>query len=155
MGAAELAGALTGIRQIGLDASVLIATSDERDPRRPCARWLLMEIERGRFQGLISSVTAAEVLVGVLRRGVPRALAAGAFLRQFPNVRVEPFTLQIAVDAARVRQITTLRLPDAAVVATALARGAQAVVHGDADWVGQTEPYAAEAKFVYIGDYCA
>ncbi len=154
-GVARVEAALRGAHRISLDTNVLIAAADPSDRRQPCAVWLLDEIEAGRFDCAISSVAAAEILVGALRAGVEKGLAAQGFLSRYPNMTIEPVTFEIAVDAAQVRALTRLRLPDSIIIATAIARGADALVHGDKEWRTKVGAYSSDVAFVDITDYCS
>lgn len=88
--------------------------------------------ESGELEIAISAITLAEVLAGPLQHGnellaaqYERALTAAA------GWRVVPVNQQVAVQAARLRVIYKLRLPDAIQVATAVVVGAHALITHD------------------------
>ena len=56
------------------------------------------------------------------------------FLLRFPNLDVEPVTIAIAQEAARIRAATAVRTPDAIILATAVQVGATVVVGSDRSW---------------------
>ena len=69
---------------------------------------------------------------------VPPALVED-FLTHFPNVRVEPITVEIARLAARIRASTAAPTPDAMILATAITGSAGTAIGNDAGWPGIVE----------------
>ena len=152
---ASLRAALRDVRRVALDTSVILAAGDATDPRRDCARWVLAEIERGRFAfAVISSLTVAEALVRAVSASFDEGVAAQTALRTFPHLTVAPLDFDIAVEVAHVRGASKLKMPDAIVLGTAIAHQVEAVVHGDEDWVTKARPYASTVKLIYLGDHC-
>lgn len=155
MSLVSLQAALRGVRRLALDTSVILAASDAADPRRECARWLLDEIERGRFAfAVISSLTVAEALVRAVSTSFEEGIAAQTALRNFPHLTVAPLDFDIAVEVAHVRGATKLKMPDAIVLGTAIAHRVEAIVHGDDEWATRAKPYASTLKLIYLGDHC-
>lgn len=154
MSRATLEAALRGVRRISLDTSVFLSQASAADPRQGCAQWLLDAVHAGRFECVISAITAAELLVRPSATDPVQALAAQTALRQFPHLRVQDFTLDLAVDAAHVRAVTKLKLPDAIVLATALADRTEAIVHADDAWDTKGQPYASLIKLVNLDHHC-
>jgi predicted nucleic acid-binding protein len=115
---------------IVVDASVLIALLDPADGLHAAARTALA---RHAGDELVVPASAyAETLVGPARRGDPAAAkrAIAALL-----IEVVPITAQVAEDAAELgARHPGLRLPDALVVATGSALGADVVLTSDARW---------------------
>lgn len=147
--------AIRGVRRIALDTSVWLAAADADDPRQPCARWLLDEVERGRFTvSVISTLTVAEALVRAVSASFEEGIAAQTALRTFPHLTVAPLDFDTAVEAAHVRGATKLKMPDAIVLGTAIAHRVEAIVHADDGWVAKAKPYATTLKLIYIGDHC-
>ena len=71
------------------------------------------------------------------------------YLAHFPNLRVVPLDIALAREAAQVRAVTRLRMPDAIQVAAARLSGADGIVTNDKRWVGQvTQPV-----LVLLDDY--
>ncbi|MDP9252817.1 MAG: hypothetical protein M3O80_07410, partial [Chloroflexota bacterium] len=98
---ASLQATLRGVRRIALDTSVILAAADAADPRQPCARWILDEIERGRFSfATISWLTVAEALVRVVNSSFEEGIAAQTALRGFPHLTVAALDFDIAVEVA-------------------------------------------------------
>ncbi len=85
---------------------------------------------QGEILLVISTVTLAEVATGPLQHG-NELLAAQYEQVLGASCTVLPVTQQIAMQAARLRAAHGLRLPDAMVVATAIACGAQALLTHD------------------------
>lgn len=155
MSIATLDAALRGVRRIALDTSVWLAAADEDDPRRPCARWLLGEVERGRFSlALIPTLTVAEALVRPVRASLEEGVTAQTALRGFPNLTIGALDFDTAVEVAHVRAATTLKMPDAIVLGTAIAHQVEAMVHADDEWKKKSRPYAATLTLVHLGDHC-
>lgn len=154
MSLASLQAALHGVRRISLDTGIFLAQSSAADPRQACARWLVDQVHAGRFECVISAVSVAEMLVRPSATDLIAAMAAQTALRNFPHLRIDDFTLDLAVDAAQVRAATKLKMPDAIVLATALANRLQAVVHGDDAWDRRTASYAAAIKVINVNRHC-
>lgn len=88
--------------------------------------------ESGAAQVVISTVTLAEVLAGPLRVGNELLTAQyREALTRSAGWQVLPFDVELAVEAARIRAVYRLRLPDAIQVATAIRAGAAALVTHD------------------------
>ena len=152
---ASLRAALRGVRRIALDTSVILAAGDAADPRQPCARWLLDEIEHGRFSfAVISSLTVAEALVRAVNSSFEEGVTAQTALRNFPHLSVAALDFDVAVEAAHIRGATKLKMPDAIVLGTAIAHQTEAIVHGDDEWATKAKPYATALRLVNLGDHC-
>lgn len=81
---------------------------------------------------MISTVTLAEVLAGPLRESDEQlADAYRQALTRPPTWQVAELTIAVASRAARIRSQTRLRLPAAAIVATALEMSCIALVSHD------------------------
>jgi predicted nucleic acid-binding protein len=119
---------------IVVDASVLIALLDPNDALHVAARAGL-----ARYAGddlKLPASAYAESLVGPSRSGRLRTAknAIGALLME-----VVPITGLVAEEAAALRaRHSSLRLPDALVIATGSVLGAAVVLTGDARWRGLT-----------------
>jgi len=154
MSRATLETALQGVRRISLDTTIFLSQASPTDPRQGCAQWVIDQIHAGRFECVISAVSVAELLVRPSAADLMQAMAAQTALRQFPHLRVQDFTLDLAVDAAHVRAVTKLKLPDAIVLATALANRIEAIVHADDEWDVKARPYASAIKLVNLDHHC-
>ena len=152
MSLASLQHALEGKRRIALDTGIFISAADAEDPRRTCAAWLLSSVESGRFRSTISVINAAELFVGAIAKGPTAGITTQSYVRTFPNLAVSPLTLDLATDAADLRAKTGLPLPDAIVIATAMAE-CDVLIHGDRDW-RRVHTYRPAFPMVYLGDHC-
>lgn len=88
--------------------------------------------DSGALNIAISAITLAEVLAGPLQYG--NELLAAQYERALTAAtgwRVIPVNQQVAVQAARLRAIYKLRLPDAIQIATAVVVGAHALITHD------------------------
>jgi len=117
-----------------LDTSVVLALFDPDDALHDAAARAVRQHRADGDRIAIPASVVAELLVGAARMGddeleLRRHLVVAAF---GPPV---PLDESIAVRAARIRAAhRTLRLPDALVLATADAIGAEAVLTGDKQW---------------------
>ena len=118
-----------------LDAGVVIAILDGSDVHNGAAT-SAVAVAMGRGDDLALPASAyAEVLVAPHRRGPDAVSTVDAFLDALPAA-IEPATRAITARAAglRAQRGTSLRLPDALVIATALALGADRVITTDGRW---------------------
>jgi len=122
---------------IAIDSAPLVYWLEEH-PRWGAAYAALFEgIAEGRWRGLISSVTLAEVVTGPLGHGREQlAERYEAILGDPANLTLVSLTPAIAMGAARLRARYRLRLPAAIQLATALHSGAVALVSHDNDFAG-------------------
>ncbi|HEY1617465.1 MAG TPA: PIN domain-containing protein [Streptosporangiaceae bacterium] len=122
-----------------LDASVVLALLDPQDAlHEPVSAAARCRSGRGEEFILPASVLA-EVLVGAARRG---EAALGATRQRTVAAFGSPYPVDEEVAAAAARRRArhrTLRLPDALVLATADAAGADEVLTGDKRWAGLDE----------------
>jgi predicted nucleic acid-binding protein len=115
-----------------LDASVVIAALDDRDAHHRAARDALGAAWDGRETIVVPAVAYAETMVRPLAAGGATLARADAFFR---TQVIEPLSVAAARHAARLRAETGwLRLPDALIVGTALALGAEAILTADERW---------------------
>lgn len=118
-----------------LDAGVVIALLDASDAHHVAA---VASVGNARDRGdplLLPASAYAECLVAPHRRGQDAVSVVDRFLDALP-VRVEPADRSIAGAAAALRATygTSIRLPDALVIATAIVRGADRILTTDAGW---------------------
>lgn len=114
------------------DSSALIAyLRDEK----PIAGIVAPVVESEVLDVIISSLTLSEALVRTATLfGRPRVELVVESIQELAAVRTVPFDEAHAVEAAIVRAETRLKLPDAAIVATARVAGAIAIVGNDRAW---------------------
>src|SRR5436190_5336745 len=118
-----------------LDAGVLIAILNSDDAHHERAREALAAALKRGDRLIVPASAYAEILVAPLRQSAASGDAVDAFLGALP-ASVEPATREIARRAAELRAShgTRLRLPDALVVATAVALEARRIITTDARW---------------------
>lgn len=118
-----------------LDAGVLIALLDASDAHHPAAVEALRTARERRDRLVLPASAYAECLVGPSRRGADAVAVVEALIDALPAT-VEPISRSVARGAAALRASggTALRLPDALVLATAEALGADRVITTDARW---------------------
>jgi predicted nucleic acid-binding protein len=120
---------------IVLDAGIIIAALDGSDAHHAAAVEALRDA-RGTGAALVVPASAyAESLVGPSRRGNDAIATVDAFVDALPAA-IEPASREIAREAAWLRAAhgSSLRLPDALVLATARVIGASSVLTTDAGW---------------------
>jgi predicted nucleic acid-binding protein len=119
---------------IHLDAGVLIGFLDASDVHHPAARRLLAEAVDAGDRLAMASSALAESLVGPARRGDAEIRTVRSLVDRLP-IGIVPLDIEIATTAARLRAAhRPLRLPDAIVIATAVADGANQLVTTDRKW---------------------
>lgn len=119
---------------IHLDAGVLIGFLDADDAHHQAARTVITEALDRADRLAMAASALAECLVGPARRG-DEAVDLVHDLRQRLPIEVVDLDVDIATLAARLRaEHQSLRLPGALVIASALERGADALVTTDRRW---------------------
>jgi len=122
--------------RIALDTNVLIYFFEGIEPQASKVEKVLQSIMRGVNEGVISTVTVAEVLTGFYlsadtsKASKAKQLLADLMLNGF---KIAPVTFEIADLAAQLRAKRGGKLPDALIVATALNQGANVVYSQDRD----------------------
>ncbi len=114
-----------------VDASVLIATIDDRDRHHENAI-LELESAQQRHSLALPAVAFSEALVVPYRTSQSLGRTVEGGLRRLG--RVEPITDEIAARAAQIRAKRQLKLPDALILATAVALRAQEILTFDLRW---------------------
>jgi PIN domain nuclease of toxin-antitoxin system len=116
---------------VSLDSSALIAYLEDEEPIAS----LVSQLMEGAVTIVFSAITVSESLVRTAETQ-DRALVETILtsLQETPTMRIVPFGFAQLVEAAIVRAETRLKLPDAAIVATARLAGAIAIVGNDRAW---------------------
>jgi predicted nucleic acid-binding protein len=115
-----------------LDASAIIAFLDPADAHHAAAVAALRAVAGGQL--VIPASAYAEILVRPYRAGPPAVTTVEQFIAALA-IHVEPISREIARRAAQLRsQHTSLRLPDALVLATADDLNAAVVLTADVAW---------------------
>jgi predicted nucleic acid-binding protein len=150
---AELDAALADAELVLADSSVVIAFWTAADRTHQLARHLFGRIERhdDRLLGLVSAITASEIMVHPLRAGPEPAATMQLFLTAFPNLGIAPVDLAVALRAAAVRAQTGLKTPDALIVATALEHRVDAVATNDEAWATRLRSAFPSIRWICLG----
>ena len=110
-----------------VDSSVVLAYLTGDEPTSELATELFDAlIATGRNPASLSMVTVGEILVRPFRRGPASVALAEGFLRHFAEMRLVDVTYEVAREAARLRALTDLPMPDALIISSALAVEADA-----------------------------
>lgn len=116
---------------IVLDAGVVIGLLDTIDVHHASCRAALRSAEDSGERLALPAPALAEVLIGPLRRGDPATV--NGFL-DGAAVSILPTDETVARQAAALRAASNIRLPDALIVATAIAVQADRLLTTDAKW---------------------
>lgn len=118
-----------------VDSSVVLAYLAGTEPASKDAQQLFDGfIATGRNAASISTITVGEILVRPFRQGSGAVAVAEGFLRHFADIAMVDVTYAVAREAARIRALTGLRMPDALIVASALDVDADLLVTSDHSW---------------------
>ena len=122
--------------KICLDTNILIYFLEGIEPQASKAEKILSRFMKAEDEGIISTVTVAEILTGVYRS---EDMNKGSKIKKLLNdltlnsFKIVPVTFEIADLAANLRAKRGGRLPDALVVATALNQTADCIYSQDKD----------------------
>ncbi len=120
----KLPGKLKGCRGAVLDTMLIIYLFENHEKYGGVVEWLLQRAEAGEFQGLITPVTMAEILVKPLRNG--RNDLADIYRQSFvnaENIKLCAMTFKTGAMAGALRAKYGLPLPDMFQAACALEHG--------------------------------
>ena len=113
-----------------IDSSVMITHLEGGELVSPLATTIVdsfLRLERN--EGVMSAVTIGEVLIRPYRAGRARDVALG--LLDMPGLTIRSVDFLVAAEAARMCAESSLRLPDAIVLATGIMAGATCLVTND------------------------
>jgi len=118
--------------KVYLDANFFIYALEAVEPWARAAREVLGALDRGDLTAVTSELSLAECLVKPLESG--RSDIAETYLELLQDHRfltVGPVTREILVEAARLRGLSRIKLPDAIHAATALQQGCSSFLTND------------------------
>lgn len=119
-------------RKVYLDSNFFIYVLEGVEPWVGVARKILSALDRGECAGVTSELSLAECLVKPLELGHGKvAETYREFLQNRSSLAVVPVSRQILVEAAGVRAVSRIKLPDAIHAATALQRGCSSFLTND------------------------
>ncbi len=128
----EFSKRLAKAKVIGLDTSIFIYFLENNERYGPLAQVTINGIEKGKWQGVTSTITLMEITVRPWQLG--RELAAReyeAVLVHFPNLSIVDVDRNVARAAAQLRAKYNVAPPDALQVAASLNFGAKAFLTND------------------------
>ena len=128
----ELSKRLAKAKVIGLDTPIFIYFLEDHPKYGPLAEITINGIEKGKWQGVTSTITLMEITVRPWQMG--REAAAReyeAILVHFPNLSVVDVDRTVARAAAQLRAKYKIAPPDALQVAASLSFGAKAFITND------------------------
>jgi predicted nucleic acid-binding protein len=127
----DVAEFLSQFRRIGIDTNVLISVFAEESVGKNVVP-LIDAVGNKRTHEFVASVlTFAECAVLPYREGNWAALDQVKLMFQMPNLMVYPMDEIVAEEAARIRGVYNLRMPDAIIAATAIVHKADVLLTND------------------------
>ena len=128
----ELSKRLAKAKVIGLDTPVFIYFLEDNERYGPLAQRTINGIEKGKWQGVTSTITLMEITVRPWQVGRESAAREyEAVLVHFPNLSVVDVDRKVARAAAQLRAKYNVSPPDALQVAASLSFGAKAFLTND------------------------
>ena len=128
----KLPSNLQGGHDVVLDTMIFIYLFEDDQKYGRCCEWLLQQAADGAFTGVITPVTAAELLVKPLQ--LKRHALADHYrdaLRSLPNIRLVSFSPEAGFMAGALKAKYNLPLPDMIQVAMAMERNSTALISND------------------------
>lgn len=122
-----------------LDAGVIIGFLDTNDAHHPAALEALRDARDRNDRLILPASVFAEILVGPSRKGAKAVAAVQALVQRLP-LEIRELDADIAVAAAALRaRHSSLKLPDALVIATADHLHADHLVTTDRRWPSRSK----------------
>jgi predicted nucleic acid-binding protein len=150
----SLEAAVPPATDILLDTSVVFSYLDAGEAVSPAAAVLIDDFVRsGRNRATLSAVSVAEMLVRPFEAGPAALGTVEAFLLHFPNLTIAAVDYAIAREAARLSARTSLKTPDALIIATALGAGISIVVANDAKWASAIAGAAPAVTLCHLDEH--
>ena len=139
--------------RILLDTSVLVAHLGGAEPVASAASGLIEECLRSRRNdGVISTITVAELLTRPFRTSQQAADMVVAFLWSLPDLLIRSVDFLVAAEAARIRAATGLDMPDASILATAVLTTSRMLATNDRDLADATRSVAPGLDVLLLAD---
>jgi predicted nucleic acid-binding protein len=128
----EFSKRLAKAKVIGLDTPIFIYFLENNERYGPLTQLTLNGIEKGKWQGVTSTITLMEITVRPWQLGRESAAREyEAVLVHFPNLSVVDVDRNVARAAAQLRAKYNVSPPDALQVAASLSFGAKAFLTND------------------------
>jgi predicted nucleic acid-binding protein len=122
---------LQQFRRIGIDTNVLISVFAQETLGEKVVPIIDAVANKGTHEFIASVLTFSECAVLPYREGNWAALDQVKLMFQMPNLTVFPMDERVAEEAARVRGVYNLKMPDAIIAATAIVHGADVLLTND------------------------
>ncbi len=122
---------LRQFRRIGIDTNVLISVFAQESLGEKVVPLIDAVANKGTHEFVASILTFSECAVLPYREGNWAALDQVKLMFQMPNLIVYPMDEIVAEEAARVRGLYNLKMPDAIIVATAIVHRADVLLTND------------------------
>jgi predicted nucleic acid-binding protein len=128
----ELSKRLAKAKVIGLDTPIFIYFLENNEQYGELARITINGIEKGKWEGVTSTITLMEITVRPWQLGRESAAREyEAVLVHFPNLSIVDVDRKVARAAAQLRAKYNVPPPDALQVAASLSSGAKAFLTND------------------------
>lgn len=119
-------------RRFYLDANFFIYVLEEVEPWAEAARRILIALEGGECEAVTSELSLAECLVKPMELGRKEIAETYLdFLRDRPSLVIVPVSREVLIEAASLRGLSGIKLPDAIHAATALQGGCTSFLTND------------------------
>ena len=128
----ELGKRVARSKVIGLDTPIFIYFLEDNPRYAPLAKIIINGIEKGKWEGVTSTITLMEITVRPWQLGRESvAREYEAVLVHFPNLSVVDVDRNVARAAAQLRAKYNVSPPDALQIAASLSFGAKAFLTND------------------------
>jgi predicted nucleic acid-binding protein len=127
----EIAEFLRQFRRIGVDTNVLISVFAQERLGAKVVPIIDAVANKGTHEFIASVLTFSECAVLPYREGNWAALDQLKLMFQMPNLTVYPMNEVVAEEAARIRGVYNLKMPDAIIAATAIVHRADVLLTND------------------------
>jgi len=123
---------ISKLKRLGFDTSMFIYFIEKNQTYIDILRELFSELDKGKFKGYGSVITLTEVLIHPLKLGkndlVNEYLNILQRSRNFEIISIDP---NIAIEAAKLRSVYSIRTPDAMQIASMVSVNCQAFITND------------------------
>jgi len=152
MDISELDAAIGNARRAFVDTSTCIAYHSTTEHAYPLARHLFGRIASTAdpLVAYFSVVSASEMLVRPIRTA-NHLTAMHTFLHGFPNLQMVVADFEVALQAANIRALTRLALPDSLIIGTAILTGCEVILTNDERWSRRLTPLYPQFRWIYLG----
>ncbi len=134
-----------------LDTSVLVAFFKATEPVSGLSRTLIEGfLAHGRNEGYISALSIGEVLVRPALTGDARGVAFD--ILDMPGLELRSVDLLVGAEAARIRGVSRLPMPDAIVIATGVLTSSDVLVTNDRRLAAVAPQVVPEMDVVLLSD---